>query len=713
MFLAAPARAQINVIVPPSGTLTVQGDLGATQYQNPNLFGTTTADTLNANAFSYLAVNPVPYNAGTISDSGTLALVPTNTQYALTNAGSYLISVPTNLPAGYYIIDGVSASTVDPALITFSNAAVRPAAANNQTITNILIQTGSQVLYSIGLFVTNFTGTSGAIKYIDATGDVFAQAIAANQVSLTPPGTMVSTDVQAGIAELSSKKATLTNLATVATSGAYSDLSGAPPSLDLASVYASGSAYTLTATPAALDFGTTDPVMPISIPGNYILTGFVTLNYNGATFAANRTVTLKLRRTNNTAADIANSTITLTTDITTTKTETFIRAALPPVGYTTANNNDSITIFADVSATPSAGSLQAVAASIQRWPVNTWAVLDASAPTVTGAGIDSAGTTLSITNSENVVFGAGGSGGFVLNASGGNPTLSSPAIVNNVITYTSSRTIATNETLTLDYTQPGNGVEDLSGNDLASFTGTNVVNNSSSTGFVPLVGTFDGSNDYMTTSTSGTGWFDSKIFTASFWINLHGGDAVNQDIIVNGTTDRFRIRRNSSNKISIRGASLGGTLIYDISGSTSLTSASGWKHVMIGMNTGATNQIFIKIDGVDETLSYGQATSNTSIDLSNTNLRVGAGIGGASKCNADLSEVWLVSGTLVSDVTKFSSGGCPISLGSNGELPFGSPPSFYYTLFAWSTNPVLDSSGNGNNASVTGSIGSAASPPCP
>ena len=129
-------------------------------------------------------------------------------------------------------------------------------------------------------------------------------------------------------------------------------------------VYASGTAYALTNTAALLDFGTTDPSLTITQPGTYLILARAELDYNGATFAASRTVTLKLRRTNNTAADITNSPLVAKTEVTTTVTATFGDFVLPPVIYTTANNNDIIQIFGDVDTVPTAGSLDASSADI-------------------------------------------------------------------------------------------------------------------------------------------------------------------------------------------------------------------------------------------------------------------------------------------------------------------------------------------------------------
>ena len=129
--------------------------------------------------------------------------------------------------------------------------------------------------------------------------------------------------------------------------------------------YAVGTAYSLTNTPAALDFGTTDPVIVLTTAGTYRISGFVNIKYNAATFAAARDVTIKLRRTNNTAADLTNGTIVVTTNIITTLTYTFATIYWEAADYTTTNTDDSITIFGDVSTAPTAGSLDVIAAFVK------------------------------------------------------------------------------------------------------------------------------------------------------------------------------------------------------------------------------------------------------------------------------------------------------------------------------------------------------------
>lgn len=128
-------------------------------------------------------------------------------------------------------------------------------------------------------------------------------------------------------------------------------------------IVGAGTAYTLTATAAALDLGTTDPVITVDQAGTYLVSGWAVLNYVGATFASDRTFTLKLRRTNNTAADLTGGTAAFGSGIYTTTTLSKV-IALPPTIYTTTRTDDALTIFGDVSVVPSAGSVTVSKAQI-------------------------------------------------------------------------------------------------------------------------------------------------------------------------------------------------------------------------------------------------------------------------------------------------------------------------------------------------------------
>lgn len=131
------------------------------------------------------------------------------------------------------------------------------------------------------------------------------------------------------------------------------------------SVYGSGTVYTLGATIAAVDLGTTDPILTINAAGTYRLRARIMVNFVGTTFAANQTVTVRLRRTNNTPGDVANSTTVFQFEvITTARTQTITVIELPEVFYTTANADDTLQIFAGLSALPGAGSVNISETSI-------------------------------------------------------------------------------------------------------------------------------------------------------------------------------------------------------------------------------------------------------------------------------------------------------------------------------------------------------------
>ncbi len=130
------------------------------------------------------------------------------------------------------------------------------------------------------------------------------------------------------------------------------------------SVYATGTAYQLTATPALLDFGTTDPSLVISSPGVWLLLARARIDNNAKTTAAVRTITILLRRTNNTAANIANSSTACKTAIMTTLTFTLAEMELPAIIYTTVNSDDILQLWGSADDISGAGTFDAVEASI-------------------------------------------------------------------------------------------------------------------------------------------------------------------------------------------------------------------------------------------------------------------------------------------------------------------------------------------------------------
>lgn len=150
---------------------------------------------------------------------------------------------------------------------------------------------------------------------------------------------------------------------TVVTAGAGIGPSGVSGFFANQTVYGSGTAYAVTATPELIALGTTTPSLTFSETGTYLLFSRVRWDYAAATFAAVRTVTTKLRRTNNTATDLTNGSAGWKTQIITTLTFTAIDQAMPPVVYN-ATAGDIVELWASIDVVPSAGALNAVEAEI-------------------------------------------------------------------------------------------------------------------------------------------------------------------------------------------------------------------------------------------------------------------------------------------------------------------------------------------------------------
>jgi len=131
------------------------------------------------------------------------------------------------------------------------------------------------------------------------------------------------------------------------------------------SVYASGTVYTLTATSALVDFGTTDPILTVDKPGTYWVSAKAQLKYNGASYATSQTANCKIRRTNNTAADLSNATRSVDLrNPATTIVDAVGVVDIPEIIYTTSNYDDHVQLWCSVSALPTAGTVEVVSAEI-------------------------------------------------------------------------------------------------------------------------------------------------------------------------------------------------------------------------------------------------------------------------------------------------------------------------------------------------------------
>jgi hypothetical protein len=150
---------------------------------------------------------------------------------------------------------------------------------------------------------------------------------------------------------------------------------------------------------------------------------------------------------------------------------------------------------------------------------------DVTAPTLSSATINTAGTTLTLAFTETVSVGAGGNGGWTVALSAGTPTLSySSGSGSSSLVYTLSTTVNSGVTGTVAYTQPGNGLEDTAGNDLATIGSSSITNNSTAGGGTPALMQ---SKSYASSanSTTHTVTFDSTATSGRMLIVCFSADA--------------------------------------------------------------------------------------------------------------------------------------------------------------------------------------------
>lgn len=178
---------------------------------------------------------------------------------------------------------------------------------------------------------------------------------------------------------------------------------------------------------------------------------------------------------------------------------------------------------------------------------------DVTAPTVSSATLAANGLSLTVVLSEACTIGAGGSGGLTLVATGGNAALTyASGDTTDTYVFTSARALSSTETATLTYVNPGNGLEDGAGNDLTSFSGQAVTNNST-VNSVPADISISGATVYTTAGVNAPVGTLSATDpdagdTATFSLVAGTGDTDNASFNISGTSLR-------ANDPSVLGAS--------------------------------------------------------------------------------------------------------------------------------------------------------------
>jgi Concanavalin A-like lectin/glucanases superfamily len=226
----------------------------------------------------------------------------------------------------------------------------------------------------------------------------------------------------------------------------------------------------------------------------------------------------------------------------------------------------------------------------------------------------------------------------------------------------------------------------------------------SSSGFTEFAASGDG-NDRMTMAATATGPVDDTKFTFSAWANWSGDNGANSFLMVRNT--EFYVYKNAANQMEVYVVSGGSAALY-LHGTTTITSGSGWHHFMGAFDMADATKRHIYVDGTEDTMTTNVFILSASLDIGGDNWKMFTD--GSTDAHVALAGVWLKTGVYINDVTKFYSGGHPVDVGTTGQNPDGTAAHMYYSRVGAGDSFANDSSGNGNNMTVTGAFGSPTGP---
>lgn len=223
---------------------------------------------------------------------------------------------------------------------------------------------------------------------------------------------------------------------------------------------------------------------------------------------------------------------------------------------------------------------------------------------------------------------------------------------------------------------------------------------------------FDGTNDNLrrTSTFSPAPSSSTKQGIVSIWFNRDVA-AVSHTLLDVGVGSSYRTQviLADTDELTIRCSTDGGTTICLEMSTTSDPSTGAWHHLLASWDF-ATATEHLYIDGVSNVTV--PTRNNTAIDYSGINDNdVGALGAGSFRFNGGMAEVYFAIGQYLdfaaeANRLKFrSSGGKPMSLGTDGSLPTGTVPTIYLHLDDGETanNFAINRTAAGN-FTVTGSL---------
>jgi len=227
---------------------------------------------------------------------------------------------------------------------------------------------------------------------------------------------------------------------------------------------------------------------------------------------------------------------------------------------------------------------------------------------------------------------------------------------------------------------------------------------------------FDGTNDSLERGGGLTGVVDAGTGILALWGHFNGGDTTEQILFdtPGGTVRCIRTLVAATNFLSIVLA--GGAFTTHFRTTTAINIATGWFSMLAAWdNNIVINKIrHLYINDVSDIAFIGGSDDAFLVDYTQTNWGVGARVGGVSRMNGCLSEVYFAPGQLLdfsitANRRKFiDAAGKPVPLGSNGSNPTGTAPAIYLNN---SAAGFQFNKGTGGNFTTVGTLTNCATSP--
>lgn len=273
---------------------------------------------------------------------------------------AYGISFPSAPTTGVVFRTGVSSPQAET--IVAATGTGNAVLSDSPTLTGTALAASLTLSANLNVSATGvrMTGNNGKITFL-GQGSGFDEDLT---LDLDTTANTAALSSSTGVTTIALGGIGLTSTGTNSIGPLVDSVDGTTPLNNINQVVASGTAYTMTNAYGSIAFGTTSPILTIANAGTYAIYVDVQLNLVGATYATYDSASIKLRRTNNTAADLAGSTFGTFIPTITTITAVGPYLHVGPIKYTTTNTNDTITVQGILGTTPAAGSVTATACTI-------------------------------------------------------------------------------------------------------------------------------------------------------------------------------------------------------------------------------------------------------------------------------------------------------------------------------------------------------------